>query len=507
MAATDEHPEDGGPTVGGGTSGEERRASPDLLAKLVHGAPVAMIVVDAVGTITFCSDAVTPLFGYGPDELVGTNMLDHVDLDWNPIALESIVSAMAAEGLRLPMLFRIGHADGQRSVVEVTAHAAMDDPVVQGLAVYIRPWNEQSGIDDILEALAGDETLTTKLGLFVRVMAGETLRSDGAVLYAPADGRFDRVVAAPDLDPVLRDALTGGDLGAAGPDDTPWLRALATGEDQLVRADNLPAPLAEAATRAGHHACWAFPVRGAGGDVDATLVLWRRHPGDIEESYLVWIRRLARLTLLVLEQEEARSRLTHAATHDALTGLANRAAFFAHLEELLATGTGTGTSRGTGTTDATRPEPADGAVGVLYLDLDGFKPVNDRLGHGAGDAVLVALARRFLARVRPGDLVARLGGDEFAVACGGLAGPDDLDALADRLAAAAAEPISVGDDEVVVGASIGAALTPPIGGRAPAPASADVARAIDQLIEVADGALYAAKAARVRRPAIVVPAS
>ena len=501
MAGTDEHPEDGGPTVGGGAPGEERRASPELLAKLVHGAPVAMIVVDAVGTITFCSDAVTPLFGYQPDDLVGTNMLDHVDVDWNPIALESIVSAMAAEGLRLPMLFRIVHADGQRSVVEVTAHAAMDDPVVQGLAVYIRPWNEQAGIDDILEALAGDETLTTKLGLFVRVMAGETLRSDGAVLYAPADGRFGRVVAAPDLDPVLHGALTGGVLATGGPDDTPWLRALATGEDQLVRAADLPAPLAEAAARTGHHACWAFPVRGSSGEVEATLVLWRRHPGDIEESYLVWIRRLARLTLLVLEQEEARSRLTHAATHDALTGLANRAAFFAHLEALLAGGT-SGVAA-----DGTRSDHLASAVGVLYLDLDGFKPVNDRLGHGAGDAVLVALARRFLARVRPGDLVARLGGDEFAVACGGLSGPDDLDALADRLAAAAAEPISVGDDEVVVGASIGAALTPAISGRTPAPDSAEVARAIDQLIEVADGALYAAKATRVRRPAILVPVS
>ena len=100
--------------VGGGTPGEERHTSPELLAKLVHGAPVVMIVVDAVGTITFCSDAVTPLFGYQPDQLVGTNMLDHVDVDWNPIALESIVSAMAADGLRLPMLFRIRHADGQR---------------------------------------------------------------------------------------------------------------------------------------------------------------------------------------------------------------------------------------------------------------------------------------------------------------------------------------------------------------------------------------------------------
>lgn len=358
MAGTDEHPEDGGPTVGGGTPGEERQASPELLAKLVHGAPVVMIVVDAVGTITFCSDAVTSLFGYRPDELVGTNMLDHVDVDWNPIALESIVSAMAADGLRLPMLFRIRHADGQRSVVEVTAHAAMDDPVVQGLAVYIRPWNEQAGIDDILEALAGDETLTTKLGLFVRVMAGETLRSDGAVLYAPADGRFERVVSAPDLDPVLHDALTSGGLGGAG-DDAPWERALVTGEDQLVPAADLPAPLAAAAARTGHHACWAFPVRGSSGEVEATLVLWRRHPGDIEESYLVWIRRLARLTLLVLEQEEARSRLTHAATHDALTGLANRAAFFAHLEALLAGGTDGMTA------DDTRADPAASAVGVL----------------------------------------------------------------------------------------------------------------------------------------------
>ena len=118
---------------------------------------------------------------------------------------------------------------------------------------------------------------------------------------------------------------------------------------------------------------------------------------------------------------------------------------------------------------------------MLYLDLDGFQPINDRWGHGHGDDVLVAVADRLRASVRPGDTVGRLGGDEFAVACPG-ATSDELIRLADRLLAVVRAPITVGDDVLRVGTSIGLATC--AAGSSPG----------EVLVAAADAALLAAKA-------------
>jgi diguanylate cyclase (GGDEF)-like protein/PAS domain S-box-containing protein len=431
----------------------------ELLERLVDGAPVAMVVVDEIGTIEFCSEASARLFGYSAPEAVGTNILDYIDAEWNPLALESIATALDADGLRLPMLFRIKHADGSRRVVEVTANSQTSDPVVRGMAAYLRPWDEQATVDEIIEALAGDEPLESKLELFVKLMAGETLDADGSVLYRPVDGHFTRHIASPSLSPAL-----AGDIEVDAGNETPWQRVLASGTEQLVATRDLPLPLRLAALAQGYAACWAFGVTGADGQVRACLVLWRRDDRPMEEAFLAWIRRLVRLTYSVLEQDEIRARLIFEAAHDPLTGRANRATFFSRFQEAV-------------------EAAADGSsIGVLYIDLDDFKPVNDRLGHAAGDAVLVALARRLAARVREGDLVARMGGDEFAVLCPNVDAPEVLQALADRLVAAAREPVVVGDEVVHVGASVGVSV---------APAGAC---SIDELVEAADTALYAVKA-------------
>ncbi|MEV0565215.1 GGDEF domain-containing protein [Dactylosporangium sp. NPDC050588] len=146
---------------------------------------------------------------------------------------------------------------------------------------------------------------------------------------------------------------------------------------------------------------------------------------------------LARFTAAVREQERAQRQLQYQASHDVLTGLANRAT----LAEALA-----------------RSIP-DAPV-VLYIDLDGFKAVNDTNGHAAGDAVLVAVADRLRAAVRSGDTVARLGGDEFAVGCPGLPVPAAT-ALAERLLTSLAEPVSSPTGAYRVGASVGIAPAAP----------------------------------------------
>ena len=115
----------------------------ELLGTIIDGAPVIIVVVDGGGTITFCSDASRWMVGWEPEELVGTNILEHLDMTGaSDLALDSIGSAFAAHGLRLPMQFSIKTKDGPPRVVEVTANSQMDDPIVQGMVVYIRPWNE-----------------------------------------------------------------------------------------------------------------------------------------------------------------------------------------------------------------------------------------------------------------------------------------------------------------------------------------------------------------------------
>ena len=134
--------------------------------------------------------------------------------------------------------------------------------------------------------------------------------------------------------------------------------------------------------------------------------------------------------------------LEHRATHDALTGLPNRALFLDRLGHALAR--------------------RDGATcAVLFLDLDHFKAVNDRYGHGAGDALLVAVAARLGGAVRPGDTLARLGGDEFTLLVEGIGGAGEAAAVAGRLAAALADPFAIGGRETTVAASIGLALARP----------------------------------------------
>jgi diguanylate cyclase (GGDEF)-like protein len=136
--------------------------------------------------------------------------------------------------------------------------------------------------------------------------------------------------------------------------------------------------------------------------------------------------------------------LEHQATHDALTGLGNRKLF----DELLVRA-------------VFRAERSRRPLAVLYLDLDGFKDVNDAFGHQAGDRVLAETARRLESVVRPGDIVARLGGDEFVVLCESLATPDDAERIAARIVQALGRPIPVAAGAATVSASVGIAIGVP----------------------------------------------
>ncbi|MEV4708745.1 GGDEF domain-containing protein [Actinoplanes sp. NPDC049316] len=168
---------------------------------------------------------------------------------------------------------------------------------------------------------------------------------------------------------------------------------------------------------------------------------------------------------LLADLHEQRRRLDRLAHHDTLTGLPNRGAFYDRAREALH-----------------RAQPSSNTA-VLLLDLDGFKQVNDTLGHAAGDALLIGVAERLTAAVREGDTAARLGGDEFAIVVPGIRGPEDAVAAGNRILDRLTEPISIAGRRVRARGSVGVTY------------AAGPGHDLGRLLYEADVALYAAKAA------------
>jgi diguanylate cyclase (GGDEF)-like protein/PAS domain S-box-containing protein len=176
------------------------------------------------------------------------------------------------------------------------------------------------------------------------------------------------------------------------------------------------------------------------------------------------VRGLLVTTRDVAERKALEEQLRHRAFHDPLTGLPNRALFYDRVESALLRG-----------------DRAARGVGVLFLDLDDFKAVNDRLGHAAGDELLVGVARRLRASLRSADTAARLGGDEFGVLIEGIGGQGEAVQITQRTLAAFDVPFSLWGEPVRVRPSIGIAFT------------ADPQAVSEELLRRADLAMFAAK--------------
>jgi diguanylate cyclase (GGDEF)-like protein/PAS domain S-box-containing protein len=174
----------------------------------------------------------------------------------------------------------------------------------------------------------------------------------------------------------------------------------------------------------------------------------------------------------VTAQRELEEKLRYGAHHDALTGLPNRTLFLERLGRALA---------------RARRNP-DARIALLFLDLDGFKQVNDRLGHLAGDQLLVQVAERIGQRLRETDTAARLGGDEFAVLLEDIHAPEAMEAIADDISGRLSAPYTIDGEQVTIGAAVGAAISV-TGQERP-----------DDILRSADSAMYLAKLRGRRAP-------
>jgi diguanylate cyclase (GGDEF)-like protein len=190
-----------------------------------------------------------------------------------------------------------------------------------------------------------------------------------------------------------------------------------------------------------------------------------------DEHSLEHLTGVAALAATALQNGQLVDKLHYRADHDALTGLLNRVGFRRHIDSLLERAPGDG-----------------GLAGLLFVDLDNFKQVNDSYGHEAGDEVICKAAARLLSITRASDAVARLGGDEFAVVLADVEEEASVRSAEARARMAFIEPFDVRGDEVSISASVGGGLWPAHG------------RTVAELVRHADAAMYADKA-RGRREA------
>ncbi len=425
------------------------------LGALVEQGREAVAAFAGDGTLVYANAAADALLGYPPGALIGTDAFDLVHPD-DVTRVATNITGMAGGARPLPGLIRLRQGDGAWVLFEISP-SPVDTAPTGGpgavIAVTIRDTAHPDAQWRFLTALSAGADLQH---CFTVLADGLSTATDGPMGIAYDTGG-ERRVAGP-VDPALAGVTADGRLDTTG--GAPWTVAARSGRTVAVALDDVPEPWRTQAAALGAAACVVVPVPDPASLSPALIVQWPPEAALADLLAEALARRPREAITLALDRRDAQRRLEHLAHHDALTGLLNRGRFFTELTALCRTG---------------RP------YGVLYVDLDRFKPVNDRLGHDIGDHTLVVCARRMERTVGDAALVARLGGDEFAIACMD-AGMEALEERAAAVVAALGQPFRIGDHLIDVGASVGVARSE--GGDAP-----------DVVVAAADAALYEAKRA------------
>lgn len=434
--------------------------NPEFYYRVLHHLPSPVLVVDRLGTIVYGNLAAARMGGWDLISQIGSNVLDYVDASYSEQVTAAFFELVDSEQSNQPDVvywapintFMVT-LDGQSVPVIVTGSGHLDDPEVQGIVYDIRPAFEQDILRRGLAGLAHGEPIDSILELITDMISLPPLRLDAAVLEPRGDGTY-RVIGA------TAEALESILGGASDPQ--PWN----THHDEPKRTlvSEYSGPVGEELFAAGYREFWHTCP-----DVDddhhyrivaAGPVVQTPAGGQMDR-----LSSATELASVVLLRARADAMLEHSATHDDLTALPNREGFRREAVELIA------------------QSDAD-EVALLFIDLDGFKAVNDAHGHAAGDHVLETVAYRLVSVTRSIDLIARLGGDEFVVLVGSTknrpVSKSRVRAIADRALAEINEPIDVGRASVTIAASIGAIV-------APTPIE------LDDLLRQADAAMYEAK--------------
>ena len=400
-------------------SGVSGSAVPDLIAVL-ELLPDPVVVVDAVGTVTWANRTAEESFGWRRADVVGRPGFELIHPDDFGTALVSLESVQV-KAVGTVVEVRVLTADGTYRLCEVRGRSLLDEPSVGGIVLSLRDLTDRR----LWEVGAGDAALAQTILQHASVI---TLLTDAEGRVRSASAALVRELG------ISLESVRGR-----------WFADLVAEVDRAqVRQ------VVDAAGAGGTHACEATLLALAAPPVRCHLTVVGLVTDPVVNGLIISVQEIDALAA-------ARERLRYLATHDALTALANRNLLYEHLAERL----------------------AKGPAALVYADLDGFKPVNDRLGHLAGDAVLREVGRRLAAVGRDGDLVARVGGDEFAI----VTTPDEVAARAFALASAFTMPHVIAEGTVTISASIGTAI-------------ADQGDDPDHLLAAADAAMYRTKSGR-----------
>lgn len=412
--------------------------------------PVGVVHLDAAGTILSANRAAGQLVGHAPADCVGRSLFEF-SAESPERAVGLLSFGVDVHGVPMgPVHVRYHHADGSVRHGDLWAENHLDDPGLGAIVMVLVPESSASSIAMAQSSVLEGTSVDTTLELLATSLGANPFVAAGCWLVSGESGR--RLVGADGLPESVQVALMAPGrwwsmLDQAELVEVPDVATETDDHNRLLHA-------------AGVRAWWLQPVaKGITGSGDAGVIVTRSVPGAISPNQAEHLGQIVTTAGLALERAMLQERLSHAAFHDSLTGLANRERFFDR---------------------STRTLHADSAL--LYVDLDGFKMVNDRHGHSVGDLVLVTVADRLRKAVRPGDRITRMGGDEFVVECAGVLDHAEAISVAQRIIDAVQRPIVVNDLTVEVGASVGIAHS-----------TNEVP--IDALLEQSDAALYTAKAA------------
>jgi diguanylate cyclase (GGDEF)-like protein/PAS domain S-box-containing protein len=426
------------------------------------------------GLLTFVNEAYARYHGTSAHALVGRSFFELIP-EHDRATARSKMGALTPDQPVQSYVYRTTGPDGAVHWHEWTERALFDGATTVEYQAVGRDVTEQREaevlVSDqacILEMIATGVGLPEILTEVCRVVEGHSPDARCSVLLVDDSGAMLVPGAAPSLPPGF---VQAAEKVPIGPLKGSCATAAFRREPVLsidIATDPLWAECRDLPLEYGLRSSWSTPIMSSSGEkVLGTLALYHHAPRapSIRDERIVDIA--VQIAAIAIERKAAEDRLSYQARHDHLTGLPNRV--------LLPEFIGLALARARRQTTAT---------GLLFLDVDRFKLVNDTLGHDAGDELLVALADRLRSSVRLGDVVARFGGDEFVVIADELATTDaeqQAVGLAHRILEAVQEPFMVNGEEQFLTASIGIALANPGHDR------------VEVLLRNADAAMYQAK--------------
>lgn len=406
-----------------------------LLDKLLDLLPDAVCAVDVEGRFVFISSACERILGYSQEELMGTPMIDLVHPDDRQRTLATAAEVMDGQ-LKMHFENRYIHRDGHAVDIMWTARWLEEERIRLAVARDIteikRAERVQQAIYRISEAAYQTDGLVHLYRQIHRVI-GELLPADNfqVVLFDAAKGwlnfpyYIDERVPLPASQPL-----------APG---TPLYDVIHLGQALLITSEQAEAQGQEWVDWLG------VPLISQAGVIGAVVMQSYTDGIRYTEEGKALLQFVSTQVAAAISRKQTEARLEHMARHDPLTELPNRMLFNQHFDMCLK-----------------RAYRSREHLALLYLDLNGFKGINDTLGHEAGDELLCEVARRLEGAVRESDMVGRMGGDEFTVLLTGIADQAAVIVVADKIRAALAEPFCLGGQllEVDITVSIGTALYP-----------------------------------------------